>query len=436
MKRPTKKCTVTLFVLFFLMRANFHHGSEAVWSQETLAMDSLAYLTGYNETQWKFTLRAPFQVSAFSGDIEKGIVAIGGFNNQQVAILKDISGGRWEFIAEAPFPVHRCSGDNVFGPLICGGSDRRQVSYMRNYTDNIWKVVANAPFSVTDIAGDNEYGPIVAGGENGKKVAYMRTYEANKWNMVADAPFEVTSIAGTNYKGILIAGGKDNRQVAVMKNYTENTWKIIAEAPFPVNDIAGTNEYGPVVIGGHKNQQIAYMDNYTENRWKVIMDAPIQAFYITGSNAKGILVGGKGRGVIKTVVKKVYKTAVVEFTERGDLGIPDAGAIVAEWITTALNKTGAFEVYERLSLSTLMEEHKLGMSGLMDETTIAEIGRIRGVQAIITGSVIKFGDIISVTAKVIDVETAKIMRSADIKVNHINAISSEIDRLALELAKE
>jgi TolB-like protein len=137
------------------------------------------------------------------------------------------------------------------------------------------------------------------------------------------------------------------------------------------------------------------------------------------------------RGKIRS---KVYKTAVVEFTERGDLRIKDAGAIIAEWMTTSLDETGAFEVYERLSLAKLMEEHQLEMSGLMDDDTIAKIGRIHGVQAIITGSVIKFGDIISVTAKVIDVETAKIVDSADVKVKDVNALSSEIENLAWCLA--
>jgi len=128
--------------------------------------------------------------------------------------------------------------------------------------------------------------------------------------------------------------------------------------------------------------------------------------------------------------KKILTTAVVEFTERGDLGIQDAGAIIAEWMTTALNKTGVFEVYERLSLDKLMAEHKMGMSGLMEEETIAEIGKMRGVEAIITGSVIKFGDIISVTAKLIDTETAKIIDSGDVKVTDANRISLEIDKLA------
>lgn len=144
---------------------------------------------------------------------------------------------------------------------------------------------------------------------------------------------------------------------------------------------------------------------------------------------KSIVIKGKPR-------KDVLKTAVVEFEERGDLETKDAGAIVAEWMITALNKTKAFEVYERLSLEKLAEEHKLGMSGLLEEKTIAQIGKMRGVQAIVTGSVIKFEQIISVTAKLIDTETAKIIDSADIKVNSISAISNNIDKLAMELATE
>ena len=112
------------------------------------------------------------------------------------------------------------------------------------------------------------------------------------------------------------------------------------------------------------------------------------------------------------------------------------GAIIAEWMTTALNKTGAFEVYERLSLAKLAEEHKLGMSGLLDAESIAEIGKMRGVQAIVTGSVIKFEEIISVTAKLIETETAKIIDSADIKVNSVSALSQSIDNLAIELATD
>ncbi len=225
-----------------------------------------------------------------------------------------------------------------------------------------------------------------------------------------------------------------------MKNYSENKWYLVADAPFPIIDIAGNNSTGPVIIG-QDNRKVAYMDSYKQNLWKIVTNTPFPTYQISGTNDGGIIVCGTAQGTVETdserpVRKIVLKTSVVEFTERGDLGIQDAGAIVGEWLTTSLNKTGAFEVYERLSLSTLMEEHKLGMTGLLDDETIAEIGRIRGVDAIITGSVIKFGDINSVTAKVIDVETAKIIKSSDIKVTDINEISSGIDELARELARE
>lgn len=134
--------------------------------------------------------------------------------------------------------------------------------------------------------------------------------------------------------------------------------------------------------------------------------------------------------------KQIYKTAVVEFSELGDLNIPDAGKIVSDWMSTALNKTKVFEVYERISLSQLIEEHKLGVSGIADEETIAKIGKIHGVQAIVTGNISKFGNLISVNVKLIDVETAKILDSSNKKTEKMDEIPFLIDKLAMELATE
>ncbi len=398
-------------------------------------LQSFAYLAGYGTSDWKQSPPPPFSVQCFSGSVIKGLVVFGGSGNKQNAYMKVLPNGQWETLADAPFAIQRCSGDNSYGPLISGGEGSRFVAFMRDYGKNVWKIVAMAPFNVIDIAGDNAAGPVIAGGQNKKQVAFMRDYQLNEWKVVAEAPFEIACIAGDNVKGMIIAGGKENRQVAVMRDYTGNEWQILSDAPFSITDIAGTNTKGPIILGGRGNVQIAYMDNYEENKWKVLVNAPFSATEIAGTNDGGILVGATGQQFPRLVIKKVYKTAVVEFEERGSLGIQDAGAIIAEWITTSLNKTGAFEVYERLSLHTLMEEHKLGQTGLMDEETMARIGRLRGVQAIVTGSVSKFADIISVTAKVVDVETAKIMQSADIKVSDINEIPSKIDGLAMELAK-
>lgn len=132
----------------------------------------------------------------------------------------------------------------------------------------------------------------------------------------------------------------------------------------------------------------------------------------------------------------VLKIAVVEFDKRGQSEIHDAGKTVADWITTSLNKTKVFEVYDRLSLDKLLSEYELGHSGLLDEKTLAQIGKIHGVQAVVTGSVIELNSAVFVTTKLIDTETAKIIDSANIKVNSFDNVAFVTDWLANELARE
>lgn len=129
-----------------------------------------------------------------------------------------------------------------------------------------------------------------------------------------------------------------------------------------------------------------------------------------------------------------YKTAVVEFAEKGKLELSDAGTIVAEWLSASLANTGSFEIYERLSLDQVTKELNFQISDLVDESTVAKIGKIKGVPYIVTGSISKLGNIISVTAKLIDTETSKVVRSSVVKVTDIDEIAVQIDVLANQLA--
>jgi len=132
----------------------------------------------------------------------------------------------------------------------------------------------------------------------------------------------------------------------------------------------------------------------------------------------------------------ILNTAVVEFQEKGSLSIQDAGTIIAEWMSSSLYKTQVFDIYERVLLQRVLEEQELGLTGGLDEKTTAEIGKLYGVEAIVTGTVSKFGNTISVVAKLIDTKTAKVMASADVKTSSVDAIPDVIDELAWELAKE
>ncbi|MBN2000810.1 tetratricopeptide repeat protein, partial [candidate division KSB1 bacterium] len=59
----------------------------------------------------------------------------------------------------------------------------------------------------------------------------------------------------------------------------------------------------------------------------------------------------------------------------------------ADELTTQLFQSGRYEVVDRQHFSQLLEEHKLSMTGLVDETTSAQVGKFLGSAAMIFGRV-------------------------------------------------
>lgn len=90
------------------------------------------------------------------------------------------------------------------------------------------------------------------------------------------------------------------------------------------------------------------------------------------------------------------KVAVLDF-EYGTIrdrwwpGEWDIGKGISDMLVTQLVKDGTFSVIERRQLEAVINEQKLGASGLVDASTAAQIGRILGVQYVIIGSITQFG---------------------------------------------
>ncbi len=113
---------------------------------------------------------------------------------------------------------------------------------------------------------------------------------------------------------------------------------------------------------------------------------------------------------------KKTKIAVLDFTLQGQgFETEDMGAIVAEWFITAFVKAGRFDVVERSMISKILEEQKLTMSGILDDSTATEIGKLLGVETIISGSVLKLQNVLEINARIIDVETASIKAAENVK---------------------
>ena len=66
------------------------------------------------------------------------------------------------------------------------------------------------------------------------------------------------------------------------------------------------------------------------------------------------------------------------------------GSAAADELTTQLVKTGRFTVVERSQLGAVLAEQNLGQSGAVTAATAAKIGKVLGVQFLLTGSITQF----------------------------------------------
>jgi len=131
------------------------------------------------------------------------------------------------------------------------------------------------------------------------------------------------------------------------------------------------------------------------------------------------------------------KIAVLDFQMQGkQYQNSDMGAIVAEWLITALVKEGRFEVVERRLLQKVMQEHQLAMSGVVDDSSISELGQILGVKIIISGAVLHFQNIIEVNARIIDVSNGSIIAAESVKSSSAASLESLVVQMAQIIIKD
>lgn len=71
---------------------------------------------------------------------------------------------------------------------------------------------------------------------------------------------------------------------------------------------------------------------------------------------------------------------------------PFDGALLADFLSTAITKDGNFQVVDRENLALILEEQKLSMSDFIDENKAKKMGELYGVDAFIYGKISKKGD--------------------------------------------
>jgi TolB-like protein len=91
-------------------------------------------------------------------------------------------------------------------------------------------------------------------------------------------------------------------------------------------------------------------------------------------------------------------------------------AFLAEELTTQLFETKGVEIVERTMLDKVMAELKLNASGVIDADTAKKLGRVIGVDALVTGTITDLTGSVAVNCRLIDTQTGEVFAAAQTRI--------------------
>jgi TolB-like protein/mono/diheme cytochrome c family protein len=109
------------------------------------------------------------------------------------------------------------------------------------------------------------------------------------------------------------------------------------------------------------------------------------------------------------------KIAVMDFVDMQGQ-VTNLGRYMSEELTTRLYLTGQFEVIERQLLDKIVQEQQISMTGMVDESSAVELGKILGVDAIASGTIGDLGKSVKVNARLISAESGKLFSVASVEI--------------------
>ena len=126
---------------------------------------------------------------------------------------------------------------------------------------------------------------------------------------------------------------------------------------------------------------------------------------------------GESRGVKAFDPSKQREpVAVLEIEGTGITHEEAAG--LSKRLRAELFKTDRFDVLEREQMSKILEEQDFQQTvEAKDTVQVVRLGKLMGVKFMVAGSAIRIGNLYSVSARLIDVETGRIVRSASVDVS-------------------
>jgi tetratricopeptide (TPR) repeat protein len=126
--------------------------------------------------------------------------------------------------------------------------------------------------------------------------------------------------------------------------------------------------------------------------------------------------------------------AFVDFEEKGALGERDGiSTVLTADLAGKLNSSGRVKVVDRIIMDRLLEELKIGSSGLADPETQLKLGRILAAKVMGTGVVFNLPDTSLLRMRLIDTETTAITKVINQNIGSDERFEDDVNSLNREL---
>jgi TolB-like protein len=119
--------------------------------------------------------------------------------------------------------------------------------------------------------------------------------------------------------------------------------------------------------------------------------------------------------------------AVLDFESMGTEDY--LGKAVSEIMRTALVRNHNYRVVERAQINKAISEQKFQKSGIIDNESAVEIGKVLGADLIIVGSVVRIGNSYTINSRLIDVKTGEAKLGKNVTGTDLNLLTSMSNEL-------
>lgn len=130
----------------------------------------------------------------------------------------------------------------------------------------------------------------------------------------------------------------------------------------------------------------------------------------------------------------IMNCAVMDLSPQ-NVSAGDAG-VISDILRSELVKIGTINVLERQNMQKILAEHAFQQTGCTSEECAVKLGKLLNVQRMIAGSLGKLGDQYYVNARVVDIQTGKVVWSDSAEASSASGLAKKMPSLAARLGKK